>query len=134
MTWVNTFGLIIAFGRRPLSFLMRFNEAGIGVGVLLFELPFTDGAVSSFFGWMLWAVDVAVGFSVLGFGDFTGFGLSTFFGLNLPTETVVVQFAFAESNCELLALVDSSALELSAALFGLDLLVAIVNVDFNESN
>lgn len=131
MTWVNTFGLIIAFGSSPFSFLMRFNVAGNGVGVLFVELPLTAGVLLSFvdFVWPFWADEVAVGFSMLGFGDSTGFGLSTFFGLDLLVTTVIVLLALADSAWLVFV---SSDFVLSIRL-GLDLLDAIVNVDLTDS-
>lgn len=111
-----------------MSFFLIFNVVGTGVGVVLAELPFTVVPFSSgdFFDCEV-EVEVAVGFSVLGFGDAAGLGLSTFFGLALLVDTVTVVFGLAGS-----ALAVSSDFVLST-FFGLGLPVATVSIGFNES-
>lgn len=64
------------------------------------------------------------------FGDSTGFGLSTFFGLGLLGGTVVVLFTLVEFCGDFTG---SVCFRFSAALFGLHLLVEIVIVDFTGS-
>lgn len=75
---------------------------------------------------------MAVGFSVLGFGDSIGFGLSTFFELGLLVTTVIVLFAFADSAW-MLVFASSFLHFVLSILLVLGLLAAIVNVDLSDS-
>lgn len=104
----------------------------VGVCVLFAEFPFTAVELSSLVALAFCEDAVAGVFSVLGFGDSAGFGLSTFFGLfglDLPVAAVVVLFGL-DASAGFLSV--SSVFEIST-FFGLALLVAIVKVVLGES-
>lgn len=96
--------------------------AGIGVCELFVEFPFTKTLSSFADGALSFAVELAEGFSTFGFGDAAGFGLSTFFGLDLPVEMVTVLFVLVISGWILVVSSDFAC----STFLGLDLPIVIV--------